>query len=75
MKTVSLFFATVFVALTLGYATAFACQGAYGIYSTNNSGSLQCQLTGQDANWCYYDCTCSASAATCDRWYDQLGMV
>ncbi len=75
MKTFGLFLATAFFALVLGATSALACRGAIGVYSVNNQGSVQCTLTGEDENWCYYDCTCSGTPTVCDRLYAAAGLI
>ncbi|MFN7947447.1 MAG: hypothetical protein U0Z53_19010 [Blastocatellia bacterium] len=36
---------------------------------------VSCTLTGEDSQWCYYDCTCSGDLSNCDKVYDQLGLI
>ncbi len=40
----------------------------------NGNDYVWCDLTGSDANWCYYDCTCGAVSGDCEYIYDMLGM-
>jgi len=46
--------------LTLGLSHAVALADCADVDAGSNVyGSWDCRLTGQDKNWCYYDCTCS----------------
>jgi hypothetical protein len=42
------------------------------LVGSDSNGSVQCTSTGEDANWCYYDCSCTGS---CGNVYDQLGLI
>lgn len=42
-----------------------ACLGVIG--GADSSGSEACSLTGEDANYCYYDCTCIGDCSNVDR--------
>lgn len=65
----SVFFAS------LGAVAAFAqCSAAFGAQNGNIAG-FNCVLTGQDANWCYYDCYCSGTTSACEALYALHGLV
>jgi len=42
------------------------------ITGANADGGMFCELTGEDAKWCYYDCTCEGD---CTAIYEQLGLI
>ena len=42
------------------------------VCGADRNGSMTCRLTGEDASWCYYDCTCDGD---CTNIYDQLGLI
>ncbi len=59
------------IALASGVAQACASMVAAG---GNGNDYVWCDLTGSDANWCYYDCTCGAVSGDCEYIYDMLGL-
>ena len=76
VKKLGLFIGVMFLSLCLGAISALACRNSIGVYSTLGDGaSVSCSLTGQDANWCYYDCTCTGTDARCDQLYAAAGLV
>ena len=76
MKQIFLYLGAIVLFVALGAVAAFGCRGAIGVYSTTGDGaSVNCDLTGSDANWCYYDCTCNGSASRCDQLYAAAGLV
>ncbi len=75
MKKIILFFGVMVLVFAFGAVSAYACRGAIGVYTPDNTGSVQCSLTGQDANWCYYDCECSGTPTVCDRLYAAAGLI
>jgi hypothetical protein len=82
MKKIGLLLGAFILATFLGAITAFACSGTISVYGTlGNNGFdavVSCQLTGEDASWCYYDCTCTGRNATetrCDQLYARAGLV
>lgn len=50
--------------LTLGlsYGIASACADSI---SGSTGASYDCELTGEDANYCYYECTCNTDWDIC----------
>lgn len=50
--------------------TAQACLRI--ISAKDSRGDMVCQKTSEDAEWCYYNCTCTGD---CDRLYDQFGLI
>jgi hypothetical protein len=59
-------------ALTLALAAGAAAQCALVVVGKDAQGTASCSFTGEDANWCYYDCTCTGN---CDNVYTQLGLI
>ncbi|MGH9825558.1 MAG: hypothetical protein ACREDR_20190, partial [Blastocatellia bacterium] len=54
----SLIIALVFT-LLIASAAARASDACLSVVDgADSNGSEACVLTGEDANWCYYDCTC-----------------
>jgi len=61
---------------TVGVALLVICSGASAaascllvIVGGDSSGSLACVYTGEDANYCYYNCACQGN---CDKIYEEL---
>ena len=72
-KKLGMFLVMAFFSLCLGAASALACRNVVSVYGTQGDQGfdavVSCNLTGEDANWCYYDCTCTgrnASESRCD---------
>jgi len=40
--------------------------------ASDTKGYVECNLSGEDANWCYYECACTGN---CGDLYDQLGLI
>lgn len=55
--------------VALSSQAAFACLNR--IHAKNNSGDMNCTYTHEDADWCYYSCTCTGN---CDALYAQFGL-
>jgi hypothetical protein len=58
------------VAITVAMALGYSVAQAYCIQhisAATQSASLDCYLTGSDAEWCYYDCECLGDSSECDR--------
>lgn len=72
MKKIGIFFGMTLLSLCLGSVSAFGC--GLIIASGGGGASFNCIITGSDANFCYYDCTCSGTDAACDRLYDINGL-
>jgi hypothetical protein len=74
----SLFSLCLAVVFTVALAGKVAAQSVPGcslsIGSSGGGASLSCGLTGYDADWCYYSCSCSGSSAACDRLYAINGL-
>ncbi len=60
---------TMVLALSLANAVASACD--YLIIDDN----ITCYRTGQDSQWCYYDCYCKTTAAACEESYNANGLL
>jgi hypothetical protein len=76
MKKIGLFLAMLILAISLGAITAIACHNHISVYSTTgDNATVNCTLTGEDENWCYYDCTCTGTPARCDQMYAAAGLV
>jgi hypothetical protein len=58
--------------ITICSASTAAAYCAVVVTGSDSKGSVICTSTGEDANWCYYDCECTGS---CDNVYDQLGLI
>jgi hypothetical protein len=54
--------------------TALACSGALGCYPIDGNCHMTCDLTGQDAEYCYYSCECTCTEAQCDSCARGLGL-
>ncbi|HEX8129583.1 MAG TPA: hypothetical protein VF527_10815 [Pyrinomonadaceae bacterium] len=52
--------ATAALSVTLAGTAAALCR-------TDVQDQYTCYPTGEDANYCYYDCYCKVGAAECDR--------
>ena len=63
--------APVVLAFTLASQVAMASCITILCGSTPNGGVF-CELTGEDARWCYYNCTCDGD---CTDIYNQLGLI
>ena len=78
MKKVGLYFSMVLLSLLLGAVSAFACRNHISVYGTKGSSgfdaTVSCSLTGEDANYCYYDCTCTGTESRCDELYAAAGL-
>ncbi len=82
IKKVGLFFGMVIFSLCLGAISALAYRNVVSVYGTQGDSGfdavVSCNLTGEDANWCYYDCTCTGRNATdskCDQLYAAAGLI
>lgn len=63
----SLVIALVFTLLIVS-AAARASDACLGVVDGADShGNEVCSLTGEDANYCYYDCTCWGDCSNIDR--------
>jgi hypothetical protein len=52
--------------LTVWLASSVAGQACLTLIAgVDMSGSLRCTLTGEDASYCYYNCTCTPSCGAC----------
>jgi len=63
--------APVVLALTVASQVAMASCVTF-ISGTDDEGFVFCELTGEDAQWCYYNCECDGE---CANIYDQLGLI
>jgi hypothetical protein len=64
----SLFFGC---ALTLALSSQVASACLLIIHSKDRRGDMTCQYTSEDADWCYYNCTCTGN---CDQLYADFGL-
>ena len=73
-KTMRMLVLSVVASLTLvfSYGVANAC--ADYIQGSTGSG-YECELTGEDACWCYYSCTCSVSMEQCIKNLEADGFI
>jgi hypothetical protein len=70
-------FTTLSVAVILTiFSSAGIAQGfCIELLAGNSNGStLGCDLTGSDAEYCYYDCECFGDWSECERIADSLGL-
>ncbi|MDX6404480.1 MAG: hypothetical protein QOH70_1935 [Blastocatellia bacterium] len=56
--------ATAVLTLALSYGVANACSDF--IQGSQGSG-YSCELSGEDSQYCYYNCTCTISMAQCEN--------
>ncbi len=63
--------AAVSLSVVLASGVAKACAREVFAGGSGNE-YVHCSLTGSDANWCYYDCTCSGPG-DCEDIYSDLG--
>jgi hypothetical protein len=60
------------VAVLAGWAAATAAGSCLTlIVASDSHGGINCQFTGEDADYCYYDCIC---IGTCSQIYDAMGL-
>ena len=62
-------FFTAVLTVALANEAAVAC--LLRIHATNRSGDMLCVYEREDADWCYYQCTCTGN---CDALYNQFGL-
>ena len=78
MEKVRLVFVTTFFSLFLGFVSAqiaFACSPTISVLSTKGDGAYAtCKNTGEDENYCYYDCTCTGTEQRCNELYAAAGL-
>jgi hypothetical protein len=63
------YFLAAVLLVTLSNQVANACLQI--IHAKDRRGDMECFYTGADADWCYYDCTCSGN---CNALYDEFGL-
>lgn len=74
----SLILICVALLLTISLASGIAkaqCSVVITGVDGNSGAGFSCLNTGEDANFCYYDCTCTGSKAICDKLYKAAGLV
>jgi hypothetical protein len=64
----SVLFAAV-LTVALSNQAAVAC--LLRIHATQGSNDMMCVYESEDADWCYYQCTCTGN---CDELYAQFGL-
>jgi len=81
MKAIGHFISAVVLSVILGTISAAACSNHISVLGllgeTGFDAVVSCNLTGEDAEWCYYDCTCTGTNATesrCDQLYASAGL-
>lgn len=62
-------FVTAILVVAFSNQVANACLER--IHATQGANDMDCYLEGSDANWCYYQCTCTGN---CDALYAQFGL-
>jgi hypothetical protein len=61
------------IAFLVVWSSANVAKGcAMNINARDANGFVFCELTGEDAHWCYYNCDCNGD---CTALYDQLGLI
>lgn len=64
---------TLLLTATLAREVA-ACRGVHAIHQIGGGGA-SCTKTGEDADYCYYDCSCwGVSEGRCEELLGQMGM-
>lgn len=69
-----LFLAGALLLTVVAARTAVACRGALGCHPIDGNCHMTCDLTGQDAEYCYYLCECTCSEAQCNSCYEAFGL-
>ena|ERR1043166_3915966 len=64
----------IFAVALISARTAAACRGALGCFPVNENCGVTCNLTGEDSEYCYYDCDSDCSAGETDKCYSTLGL-
>lgn len=65
------------VIFTIGMASRVGLACANSLYGMDSNGDhVHCSLTGQDRNWCYYNCECDnyRGGGDCENIYADLGL-
>jgi len=70
----TLIFSAIFAFAVISARTAAACRGALGCFPTYEHCGVTCSLTGEDSEYCYYDCESDCSGAATDACYNTLGL-
>jgi len=61
------------IAFLVVWSSASVAKGcAMYINARDANGSVFCELSGEDASWCYYQCDCSGN---CGGIYEQLELI
>jgi hypothetical protein len=61
------------IAFLVVWSSASVAKGcAMYINARDTNGSVHCDLSGEDADFCYYQCDC---VGDCGDIYDQLGLI
>ena len=66
--------AALVMTVLVGKVTAYACYGVIASHPIDGGWYMSCNLTGEDASYCYYDCTCTGSQEQCDAAYARNGL-
>lgn len=54
--------------------TAAACSGAKGCHRLDENCGVTCTLTGEDSQYCYYDCESTCSDAGTEACFRAMGL-
>ncbi len=70
----SLLISSIFAFAVISARTAAACRGARGCFPAYENCGVTCSLTGEDSQYCYYDCESNCSDAATDACFKAMGM-
>jgi hypothetical protein len=70
----ALVISAIFAFAVISARTAAACRGGRSCHPVNENCSVGCSLTGQDSEYCYYDCYSTCSDANTARCFEVMGM-
>jgi hypothetical protein len=61
------------IAFLIVWSSASVAKGCIMfVNARDTNGYVECQLSGEDADWCYYQCDCTGD---CSGLYDSLGLI
>lgn len=63
------------ITIASAIGAAAECSFLIEVQGTISGSSISCELTGEDAQYCYYDCVCEGSQVICDQLYRENGLL
>jgi hypothetical protein len=69
-----LLISAIFAFAVISARTAAACSGAKGCHRLDENCGVTCSLTGQDSEYCYYECESTCSEAGTDSCLQAMGL-